>query len=80
MSEHSIITFHACSKPGAKYSSLEDEEVKSWPALCVRTATRWWWHQDVAAVDLQSVPKKMDGGGSLEGGHLQAGPAAQPLG
>ena len=53
---------------------------KSWPALRVRTATRWWWHQDVAAVDLQSVPKKMDGGGSLEGGHLQAGPAAQPLG
>ena len=26
MSEHSIITFHACSKPGAKYSSLEEEE------------------------------------------------------
>ena len=24
----------------------------------------------MAAVDLQSVPKKMDGGGSLEGGHL----------
>ena len=26
------------------------------------------------------LPKKMDGGGSPEGGHLQAGPAAQPLG
>ena len=79
MSEHSIITFHACSKPGEKCSSLEDEE-EELASSAREDRHTLVWHQDVAAVDLQSVPKKMDGGGSLEGGHLQAGPAAQPLG
>ena len=85
MSEHSIITFHACSKPGAKYPSFEDEEEELASSLREDCHTLLVRHQyvDVAAVELQGVPKKM-GGGSLEGGHLLTVPGwpctAQHLG
>ena len=36
---------------------------KSWPALCVSTATHCWWHRDVAAVELQEDERLLRGYG-----------------
>ena len=57
MSEHNIMKFHLCSKQVQKDSS---PEVKSRPALCVRTTERCCCHQDVGRGGvLRGISKNM---------------------
>merc|ERR1740139_1124486 len=61
MSEHSIITFHACSKAGAKDSSLEDEEEEYASSLREHRQTlllppRWWPRPGQAEAATEEAP------------------------
>ena len=79
MSEHSIIMFHACSKAGAKDSSLEDEDEEYASSLREHRQTLLLPPTKmVAAVALRGIFKRIGGGSSPEGGHVLEGPAVQP--